>query len=731
MPATKRKASFRTPYERPSKMSKRSTSATLSGMSSATVTEVSASAPVISDVIPSPPSLRRASTLTLEEEEAADATKGAIGKRKSSVKKPASMSKKSSSFVDEGALVTRLSRTKSGSIIGETSVVATGRGAVTSIPSGLTKLALTTSGSKGSLAVSKSTLVGEVDETEMASALDSLRSTLSKEKSKSKSLTKKASSVRATLSKGVSAKSTAADAEVEGDAMDTEEPAATGGALPPGGLMELAISFDTTGSMYGCLEEVRAKIQDLIQRLQGDIPGIRIAIIAHGDYCDEHSSYLIKWIDFGSALPELCEFVKGVGRTGGGDGPECYELVLQRTREALTWTPGSQRALILIGDNLPHEPGYNYGGKTYHINWRHECNYLGKIGVKVYPVMACGFGSFGVRNTYEDMAKRTGGKLLELKNFSSMFDFIMMICYREANPDMMSIYEQEMRDREGRMADDLVGLSKTLKTGGSPSFKPSHMPVYPAPGGLFGGIATGKAKKAPKVKKTLQRGKKAKIVAAKTTDAGPRAKPKVTKKKPAKKTLKIDKVQKREKLPDSCMSKGPLRGLTWSKWIKVVIPEAPKEAKSMYTKRRSNKGYLLKTWFKEGFTVPAMYEFALQLPGKGTSKKYVVYCRMTRHGFSRSGTWYSNLLRHKTVRQEVNRVIDNGCTIYVRRGAAKGKTKGVQYKRMVAASDYVKDHFDYAWKKYIWRKTKAGEQKHRELVVKRKGVSFTLSGKDV
>lgn len=108
-------------------------------------------------------------------------------------------------------------------------------------------------------------------------------------------------------------------------------------------------------------------------------PGIRISVIAHGDYCDEASSYVVKWIDFGATLPEICDFVKNAERTGGGDGPECYELVMQRTREVLSWTPGSQRVLILIGDDLPHEPGYKYGGKTYNINWRDECENLRKM----------------------------------------------------------------------------------------------------------------------------------------------------------------------------------------------------------------------------------------------------------------------------------------------------------------------------------------------------------------
>lgn len=68
-----------------------------------------------------------------------------------------------------------------------------------------------------------------------------------------------------------------------------------------------------------------------------------------------------------------------MSRTGGGDGPECYELVMQRAREVLSWTPGSKRVLILIGDDLPHEPGYQYGGKTYHIDWREQCEELRKM----------------------------------------------------------------------------------------------------------------------------------------------------------------------------------------------------------------------------------------------------------------------------------------------------------------------------------------------------------------
>ena len=248
--------------------------------------QVSASCPVTSHATPT--SLRRASTFTLEEEDSG--TKPA-SKKKSSITKPASMSKKSSTFVEEGTLVTRLSATKSGSIIGETSMsidlslarksssVRSAKGGVPSIPSGLTKLAIPDGDScKGSLRVSTSKLIAEVDETEIESALASLKSTLSKKKSSN--IHKSHESLKAGLSKRTkSVKPVAfADCSDQEEEMDATSVTDTGAGSASGGsstadIMEVVISFDTTGSMYGVLEEVRAKVQDLIQRLQGDIPG--------------------------------------------------------------------------------------------------------------------------------------------------------------------------------------------------------------------------------------------------------------------------------------------------------------------------------------------------------------------------------------------------------------------------------------------------------------------------
>lgn len=146
--------------------------------------------------------------------------------------------------------------------------------------------------------------------------------------------------------------------------------------LPPGGLMEIAFSFDTTGSMSSCLEQVRGRLSDMMQRLQADIPGIRISVFAHGDYIDARK-YVTKWIDFGATLPELCDFVKNVESTGGGDFEECYELVLHQVGKELSWTPGSQRSLVMIGDATPHGP--DYADNKLKLVWQDECKKLQKM----------------------------------------------------------------------------------------------------------------------------------------------------------------------------------------------------------------------------------------------------------------------------------------------------------------------------------------------------------------
>ena len=226
-----------------------------------------------------------------------------------------------------------------------------------------------------------------------------------------------------------------------------------------GAKVDVVFSFDTTGSMYACLAEVRRGVKDAIIRLKKEVPGIRIAIIAHGDYCDARSSYVTKIFDFSEDEKALCQFVQNVGSTGGGDADECYELVLREARTKLAWRAGSTRSLVMIGDCNPHGP--NYPLNTLKIDWRTECELLKETEVRVYAVQA--LNRREATKFYRELATRTDGFHLLLDQFSSIVNFMMAICFKEEGGDTLDNYETEVVAGGKKMNRELHRLFATLQ----------------------------------------------------------------------------------------------------------------------------------------------------------------------------------------------------------------------------------------------------------------------------
>lgn len=119
-------------------------------------------------------------------------------------------------------------------------------------------------------------------------------------------------------------------------------------------MADILIAFEILKSAYTCISVIlNFFVNFMFLMMHLKLP----YSIYHGDYCDRHSSFVTKYIDFSTDLKELCQWVKNVGSTGGGDSDECYELVFQEI-QSLTWTPGTQRALVMIGDAHPHDVNY-------------------------------------------------------------------------------------------------------------------------------------------------------------------------------------------------------------------------------------------------------------------------------------------------------------------------------------------------------------------------------------
>ena len=236
--------------------------------------------------------------------------------------------------------------------------------------------------------------------------------------------------------------------------------------------IEIVFSFDTTGSMYPCLTQVRRKIKNTVSRLLNEIPGIRIGIIAHGDYCDEGKTYVTKTLDLSGDFDKICHFVQKVEATNGGDAPECYELVLHQS-QSLSWSKDSHKTLVMIGDDIPHAPARN----PQKFNWRTELKTLINQGIAVYGVQALNRSHADL--FYQELAEKSGGYHLNLDQFAHITDYFLAICYQQSSDNQLEDYEQEILS-QGRMNRSLYKMFNTMfQRDGGDFFNESHLNAVP------------------------------------------------------------------------------------------------------------------------------------------------------------------------------------------------------------------------------------------------------------
>ena len=229
---------------------------------------------------------------------------------------------------------------------------------------------------------------------------------------------------------------------------------AGGTAVATSEVIDVLISFDTTGSMYPCLTQVRREVDKLVRRLFADLPNIRIGIIGHGDYCDGPRA--ITKLELTDDQKKICDFVRSVPATGGGDAPECYELVLHEAR-GFDWKSGTKKVVVLIGDDVPHGPTYPQNIKR--IDWRNELGLLLEAGVSVYAVQA--LGQRHATKFYQEVAQRTGGFHLELNQFAQIGDMIKAICYKQQGEASLLMFEGQLIE-DGRMDRSMSKVMGTL-----------------------------------------------------------------------------------------------------------------------------------------------------------------------------------------------------------------------------------------------------------------------------
>lgn len=211
---------------------------------------------------------------------------------------------------------------------------------------------------------------------------------------------------------------------------------------------QVCISFDTTGSMYSCLSEVRTHIVKLTETLFRQIPDLQIAIIAHGDYNDK--PYTVTHLDFTSDPVEIRKFVEYVSQTNGfGNGGECYELVMGEYVPSLSWEMG-KRAYILIGDEPAHIKGNRispmYSGNRYQTvvhDWKESARKLTELNIQGF-VVRCQNRSDS-RAFHNGLAQIFGTNIIPLQQFTNIVPLLTAAILNQEGSDLVEVYQEGLQ----------------------------------------------------------------------------------------------------------------------------------------------------------------------------------------------------------------------------------------------------------------------------------------------
>lgn len=224
--------------------------------------------------------------------------------------------------------------------------------------------------------------------------------------------------------------------------------------------MDLLVSFDTTGSMYPVLSQVRREVEQFVKDMFTEFTDLRLGIIAHGDYCDKDNPYTIRVMDFTRDEERLCDFVRSTAKTFGGDADECYELVLNTAYKELDWRDDADKIMIMIGDASPHS--VNYSMNKGRLDWRKEADNLADLGVKVFSVHALAGYRSSSRAFYKTVAEKTLGVYLTLDQFNEIVDLIKATVCQQDGEEKLNEFVTIIRDN-GRMTRSMENNIKRLR----------------------------------------------------------------------------------------------------------------------------------------------------------------------------------------------------------------------------------------------------------------------------
>ena len=115
--------------------------------------------------------------------------------------------------------------------------------------------------------------------------------------------------------------------------------------------LDIVITFDSTGSMGGEIEQVKRQIERIGGLLFRLIPKTRISICT---YRDKGDKFVVKGLPLSDNLGEVVVYLETIDAHGGGDEPEAVEEGLNWSINQNKFRRQARKIVLLFGDAPPH-----------------------------------------------------------------------------------------------------------------------------------------------------------------------------------------------------------------------------------------------------------------------------------------------------------------------------------------------------------------------------------------
>jgi hypothetical protein len=209
----------------------------------------------------------------------------------------------------------------------------------------------------------------------------------------------------------------------DGGAPEEELTLERGAASKP---LDLILAFDTTGSMRPYIQNVREKIDYLVQGLF-KLMDIRIALIGVGDHCD--GRFMLQSYPFSADVEALRRTIHDIRGTSGGDYPEAFECLFRQLNQDPQWRSERPMVLVLITDSVPHGvAGEGDAGCPDGVDARAELAEL-LPRLRSFYLVNCGNHEASIR--IQKTLVRSENYFLQLSNFRRLTNLVMALCMDE------------------------------------------------------------------------------------------------------------------------------------------------------------------------------------------------------------------------------------------------------------------------------------------------------------